>query len=63
MAKFRIETVLDPSNGLFKAEVYYPDNSAVPIVVSGAIYVSHEQAIADTVEIFKRSFPSQPITP
>ena len=62
MAQFRIETVFDSLVGKFRVEVYYPSDATTPVVVSNPIYSSHEQAMADSVEVFKAGFPEQPIT-
>lgn len=61
MAKFRIETVLDKVTGRYFTEVYQ-EGKDVPLVVGKPIYVSHEHAMADAVEIFKKAMPEQPIT-
>lgn len=63
MANFRIETVQDLTSGLYRIEVYYPFDNPAPLVVGNPIYTSHEQAMADAVEIFKNGLPTeQPVT-
>lgn len=61
MAKFRIETVLDKVTGRYFTEVYQ-EGQDLPLVVGKPIYLSHEHAMADAVEIFKKAMPEQPIT-
>ncbi|WGG49854.1 hypothetical protein [Rugamonas sp. DEMB1] len=61
MAQFRIETVLDRTTGRYYVEVYQ-DSEEIPLVVGKPIYMSHEHAMADSVEIFKQAMPTQPIT-
>lgn len=61
MAKFRVETVLDKTVGKYYIELYLEDNDT-PLVVSQPIYITHEHAISDAVEIFKKAMPDQPIT-
>ena len=60
MAQFRVETVLDKSTQRYFIELYGSEGSE-PIVVGKPIYLSHEHAMADSVEIFKQAMPSQPI--
>jgi hypothetical protein len=63
MANFRIESVVDAASGLYRIEVYYPFDNPTPLVVGNPIYTSHEQAMADAVEIFKNGLPAdQPVT-
>jgi hypothetical protein len=59
--QFRVETVFDHATGRYFVEVY-KDGETVPLVVGKPIYASHEQAMADSVEIFKSAIPDQPIT-
>lgn len=61
MAKFRIESVLDPKTGLYFVEVYQEEKKT-PLVVGKPIYMSHEHAMAESIEIFKKGLPDQPIT-
>ena len=61
MAKFRIETVFDSSAGRYFVEVY-KEGEEIPLVVGKPIYISHEHAMADSIEIFKKAMPDQPIT-
>ncbi len=61
MATFRVETVFDAKTGLYFVEVYYPDSSANPFVVSKPIYQSHEQAAEDAIRIFRKGLPDQPL--
>jgi hypothetical protein len=61
MAQFREETVLDKDSGLYFVEVFQ-EGDTTPLVVGNPIYSSHEHAIADSVEIFKKALPDQPIT-
>ena len=61
MAKFKIETVFDGNTGRYFVEVYQ-DGETVPLVVGKPIYISHEHAMADSVELFKKSLPDKPIT-
>ena len=60
MATFRVESVLDPKSGLYFVEVYYPDSSATPFVMSKPIYQSHDQAAEDALRIFREGLPDQP---
>jgi hypothetical protein len=62
MAQFRVETVQDPASGLYRAEVFYPTDSATPLVVGNPIYRSHEHAMADAAKIFKDNWPDKPLT-
>jgi hypothetical protein len=61
MAKFRIETVFDSNAGRYFVEVYQ-EGEETPLVVGKPIYMSHEHAMADSIEIFKSAMPDQPIT-
>lgn len=61
MAQFRIESVFDSNTGRYFVEVYH-EGGDVPLVVGNPIYLSHEHAMADAVEIFKTAMPDQPIT-
>lgn len=62
MTKFRVETVFDEVTERYFVEVYQGE-AGPPIVVGKPIYMSHEHAIADSVEIFKKFMPEdQPIT-
>jgi len=61
MAQFRVETVLDPKTNRYFVEVY-KEGESEPFVVGNPIYLSHEHAMADAVDIFKNGFPDQPIT-
>ena len=61
MARFRVETVLDKATGRYFIEVYQ-EGQNTPLVVGKPIYQSHEHAMADAVEIFKKAMPEQPIT-
>lgn len=62
MARFRVETVQDPQTGLFRAELYFPEDASVPKAVTKPIYVSHEHAAEEVIEMFRSGFPDQPIT-
>jgi hypothetical protein len=44
MARFRIETVVDPATNLIFTELYYPDSAATPMAKTAPIYSSHEEA-------------------
>ncbi len=55
MVKFRVETVLDNVTGYYFKEVYCGEEST-PLVVGKPIYRSHEQAMADAIQIFKNGF-------
>lgn len=61
MAVFRIESVFDINTGLYFVEVYQGDDKD-PLFVGKPIYATHEHASADSIEIFKRAMPDQPIT-
>ena len=61
MAQFRVETVLDGEAGRYFIEVYQ-DGKVAPLVVGNQIYLSHEHAMTDSVEIFKAALLGQPIT-
>jgi len=61
MAKFRLETVLDPASGLFYAEVYYPEDAATPFTKSEPRFTTHEQAAQHGVDTLKKAFPNKPI--
>ncbi len=61
MAKFRIEAVFDPNSGHYFVEVYQ-EGEETPLVVGKPIYISQEHAMADSIEIFKKAMPDQPIT-
>lgn len=62
MASFRVETVTDPATGLVAVEIYYPTDPSKLLVATMATYRSHEAAMADVIEIFKKSFPNQLIS-
>ena len=61
MAQFRLESVLDHKTGRYFVEVYQ-EGVSTPFVVGNPIYLSHDHAMADAVEIFKSAMPEQPIT-
>jgi hypothetical protein len=52
MAKYRIETVIDKTTMKFRAEIFYPENSASPVFISEPIYSSHDQAEKSIVQLF-----------
>jgi hypothetical protein len=60
MTKFRVETVLDNVTGYYFKEVYFGEEST-PLVVGKPIYRSHEQAMADAIQIFKNGVEGQPV--
>lgn len=62
MARFRVESVLDPQTGLYFNELYYPHDSEVPMTTSPPIYHSFESAELGVVEILKKAMPEQPIS-
>ena len=55
MARFRVETIVDPSTGLIYAECYFPEDAKTPFVTTNPIYTSHEQAEEDIIATFKQS--------
>ncbi|WP_140636588.1 hypothetical protein [Methylibium rhizosphaerae] len=61
MPRFRVETVLDPATGRYFNELYYPEDSALPIAVSPAVYASIKDAEIGAVEALKRAVPDQPV--
>jgi hypothetical protein len=58
MVKFRVETVLDNVTGYYFKEVYCGEEST-PLVAGKPIYRSHEQAMADAIQIFKNGMHGQ----
>jgi hypothetical protein len=63
MAKFRIETVTDPTSGLVYVEVYYPDEATTCFVRTAPKYRSHEEAAQGALDTMKAAFPDKPVTP
>lgn len=61
MAHFRIETIHDSQTGLFRCEIYYPDYSLAPCARTEPIYLHHEHAMLDIVEMFKQHLPEKPL--
>lgn len=55
MANIRVESVLDPKSGKYFVEVYYPEDSAIPVVVSKPIYNSIKLAEFDALRMFKEA--------
>jgi len=54
MEKFRVETAIHSASGLIYAELYYPDNAATPIATTEPVYLGHQQAETDIVNMFKK---------
>jgi hypothetical protein len=63
MAKFRIETVTEPTTGLVYVEVYYPDDAPTYFTRSAPKYGSHEEAAQGALDTMKAAFPDKPVTP
>ena len=55
MAQFRVEFVLDQSNGRYLAELYNPDNQQEVIVRTEAMYPSQAAAVLGLVQLFKEA--------
>jgi len=45
LAKFRIETKIDPKTGKVYAELYYPDDAEKPLATTDPIFQSREVAV------------------
>ena len=54
MARFRVETNLNSASGLIYAELYYPDDTATPIATTEPVYMGHQQAETDVINMFKK---------
>ena len=54
MEKFRVETAIDAASGLIYAKLFYPDNAMTPIATTEPVYLGHEQAETDIVNMFKK---------
>jgi len=59
MANFRVETAFDPKNGLIYAELYFPEDSVVPLARTGSIYPTHEAAEKDVIAMFVAALPAK----
>ena len=53
MAQLRVETATYPNTGKVYAELYYPENELVPIAVTEPIYPNREEAVKQSVKMFK----------
>jgi hypothetical protein len=60
MARFRIETGVDPVTGKIFAEVYYPGDAAQPLSRTKPIYDSQEQAEEHVMNLLSKTF-DQPV--
>jgi hypothetical protein len=58
----RVETILDTASGLYRVEVYYPDNATVPFVSTAPTFRSFDEAEQHAIDTFKRTFPDKPVT-
>jgi hypothetical protein len=52
--KFRVETALNSASGLIYAELYYPEDAVKPIAATEPVYMGHEQAETDIINMFKK---------
>ena len=55
MAQFRVEFVLDQTNGKYLAELYNPDNQQEVMVRTEARYPSQAAAVLGLVQLFKEA--------
>ena len=62
MARFRVESVRDVASGLYYNELFYPDDSVIPVASTRPIYRTLEDAERGAVELLKKALPEQPIT-
>jgi hypothetical protein len=53
VAQFRVEFVLDEASGMYRAELYHPDNESEVVVRTEALYPSQAAAVLGIVQIFK----------
>ncbi len=53
MARLRVKTAIHPKTGKVYAELYYPDDQAVPIAITEPIYPNSEEAVRQSIEMFK----------
>ena len=51
MAVIRIESVLDPSSGLYAVEIYHPADAAQPFVTTAPRYAGAAAAETDVIAI------------
>ena len=56
MARFRVETVVEPTSGRIYAELYYPEDEQVALAKTGAIYATHEEAEKAVLRMFEEAF-------
>ena len=61
MAKFRVESVLDPITGNYFNELYYPEGAPIPMATSAPLYSSLQEAENEVVDLLKRAMPGQPV--
>lgn len=61
MARFRVETVLDPVSGKYFNELYYPETATSPIAVSPAVFDTKQAAEAGAVRAIQNAIPDQPV--
>ena len=62
MAQFRLETVWDSNTGVFKIEIYYPNDAKEPMAVSPSVFRTHEEALPRAVDLLKEGIPNQSIS-
>ena len=55
MAQFRVEFVLDEASGMYRAELYHPDNESEVVVRTEALYPTQAAAVLGVVQIFKEA--------
>ena len=55
MAHFRVEFVLDQSNGKYLAEMYHPHNENELLVRTEALYPSQAAAVLGVVQLFRNA--------
>lgn len=61
MARFRVESVLDPVTGKYFNELYYPENATTPVATSAPLYQSLQAAEDGAVDMMQRAMPGQPV--
>jgi len=53
LARLRVKTATFPNTDKVYAELYYPENEAVPIAITEPIYSNREEAVKKSFEMFK----------
>ena len=53
MNRLRVETATYPNTGKVYAELYFPEDELVPIVITGPIYPNREEAVKQACVMFE----------